>query len=573
MLDVVIKGGDVIDGTGSSRRRVDVGIKDGRIVEIGEIATEAARTIDATGKLVAPGFIDIHTHFDAQVFWDNALTPSPLHGVTTAIAGNCGFTIAPLSTDASDGEYLMRMLARVEGMPLETLRTGVPWNWTTTADYLNAIDGNIGINLGFMVGHSALRRVVMGSEAVGRESTPAELEQMKSLLRDGLDAGGLGFSSSYGRTHNDASGQPVPSRHASFHELIELSRVTGEFEGTGLEFIPQVGPVFDDWAVDLMADMSAAAKRPLNWNVLVVNHANIEESNAKLRAGDAAREKGGKVVALTIPISFGVRLSFNGGFVLDSMPGWEGPMFASRDEKLALLRDKSARAALNGKAQSPDNPMRGIANWSTKIIYDVVASENEQYRGRLIGDIATDQGRDAWDVLCDIVIADELHTSFGVPAAPETPEDWAARLDIWRDPRAIIGASDAGAHFDLFSTSNYATAMLQRAVREGAVLTYEEAIHRLTQQQADLYGIRDRGVIRNGAYADVIVIDPKTVGSGPTALRFDLPGDQARLYHDAIGIDYVFVNGEAIVENGELTSSRNGSILRSGADTFTPSLD
>lgn len=573
MLDVVIKGGDVIDGTGATRRRADVGLKDGRIVEIGAITTDAAQVVDATGRLVAPGFIDVHTHFDAQVFWDDALTPSPLHGVTTAIAGNCGFTIAPLSDDASDGEYLMRMLARVEGMPLETLRSGVPWNWRSTADYLDTLEGRVGINLGFMVGHSAIRRVVMGADATTREATADEMASMSRLLRDGLAAGGLGFSSSLGRTHNDADGRPVPSRHAAMSELIEFARICGEYEGTSLEIIPQVGPVFDDWAVDLMADMSSAAARPLNWNVLTVFASSSDQIEGKLRAGDVARVRGGKVVALTVPISFGVRLSFNGGFVLDAMPGWEGPMFAPRDEKLAMLRDPAARAALDAKAQDPSNPMLGVANWATKVIFDTVAPENEQYRGRTVGEIADETGRTPWDALCDIVVADELHTSFGTPVMPESDADWAARLDVWRDPRAVIGASDAGAHFDLFSTSNYATAMLQRAVRENQVLSFEEAIHRLTKVQADLYGLRDRGEVRIGAHADVIVIDPETVGTGPTSLRFDLPGDEGRLYHDANGIEHVFVNGRPIVTDGRLTEHRSGAILRSGRDTANPSLD
>ena len=573
MFDVIIRGGEVIDGTGATRRRADVAIRDGRVVEIGDVTAEAAEVIDATGKLIAPGFIDVHTHFDAQVFWDDALTPSPLHGVTTAIAGNCGFTIAPLSDDPSDGEYLMRMLARVEGMPLDTLREGVPWNWRSTAEYLDTLEGRTGINLGFMVGHSAMRRVVMGADATTREATPEEMSAMSALLRDGLDAGGLGFSSSLGRTHNDADGNPVPSRHAAMSELIEFARICGEYEGTSLEIIPQVGPVFDDWAVDLMADMSATAGRPLNWNVLTVSTGSIDQVEGKLRAGDVARAKGGKVVALTVPISFGVRLSFNGGFVLDAMPGWEGPMFASRDEKLAMLRDPVARARLDALAQDPSNPMLGVANWATKVIFDTVAPENQQFKGRTVGEIAEQTGRSPWDTLCDIVVADELHTSFGTPVIPETAADWSARLEVWRDPRAVIGASDAGAHFDLFSTSNYATAMLQRAVRENGVLTFEEAIHRLTKVQADLYGLRDRGVLRAGAHADVIVIDPNTVGTGPTALRFDLPGDEGRLYHDAHGVDHVFVNGKAIVRDGRLTEVRNGSILRSGRDTANPSLD
>src|ERR1700704_4372412 len=254
MYDILIRGGDLIDGTGSARRRADVGIQGDRIVAIGDLDDGAVETIDATGKVVAPGFVDVHTHYDAQVFWDGALTPSPLHGVTTALAGNCGFTIAPLSDDAADGDYLMRMLARVEGMPLESLREGVPWNWTSTAEYFDEIEGRLGINAGFMVGHSAMRRVVMGEESTAREAKPEELEAMQALLRDGLAAGAMGFSSSWARTHNDADGHMVPSRLASRDEIVELCSTVSEFPGTSLEFIPMVGP-FEPWAVELMAAM------------------------------------------------------------------------------------------------------------------------------------------------------------------------------------------------------------------------------------------------------------------------------------------------------------------------------
>ena len=573
MLDVVIKGGDVIDGTGSGRVRADVGIRGDRVVRIGSIDEPAERTIDATGRLVTPGFVDVHTHFDAQVFWDSGLTPSPLHGVTTALAGNCGFTIAPLSDDPDDGEYLMRMLARVEGMPLETLRTGVPWNWKSTADYFDRIDGDVGINLGFMVGHSAIRRIAMGPDASRREANPDELERMKALLRAGLEAGGLGFSTSYARTHNDPEGHMVPSRYAVTSELVELARTTGEYEGTGLEIIPQVGPAFDPWAVDLMADMSVAAQRPINWNILTVNQANVEQSEAKLAASDVARAKGGKVAALLMPISFGVRLSFASGFVLDAMPDWEGPMLLPRDEKLQLFRDNAARDALNAKAQSPENPLRMVANWGNKIIFDVVAPENQEYRGHTVGEIASEQGRDPWDVLCDIAVADELNTSFGSPTPPETDDDWKARVSMARDPRAVIGASDAGAHFDLLASFNYATGLLQHAVRERQLLSFEEAIHLLTQVQAELYGLRDRGVLREGSYADVLVLDPAEIGTEEVAMRFDLPGGAGRLYAESTGVDHVLVNGRPIVEDGKLTDQRPGTLLRSGRDTSTPSLD
>jgi N-acyl-D-aspartate/D-glutamate deacylase len=574
VLDVVIRGGEVIDGTGARRRRADVGIHGGRIARIGEVPEEAARTIDATGKLVTPGFIDVHTHFDAQVFWDPALSPSPLHGVTTAIAGNCGFTIAPLSDVLADRDYVQRMLARVEGMPLETLQAGVPWTWTSTAEYLDRIErAGIGINLGFMVGHSAIRRVVMGPEATRRESTPDELAAMQDVLRAGLEAGGLGFSSSYARTHNDDEGNMVPSRYASAHELVELARVTGEFEGTGLAIIPQLGAPFHRWAVDLMTDMSVAARRPINWNAMIVSAANLGDCLGKLAASDDARAKGGRIAALVMPLSAAPRLTFHTAVTLDAMPDWEAPMLAPRDERLALLRDPGARQALNAKAQTPENPLLSIANWATHRIYDTVNPDNEQYRGRIVGEIAAEQGRDAWDVLCDIAVADDLMTSFGPVAPTPTEEDWKARVAVIRDHRAVVGASDAGAHFDLLATFNYATGLLQAAVREHQLLSFEDAIHFMTQVQAELYGIRERGLLRDGWYADVVVLDPTTVASGDVTMRYDLPGGYGRLYADSRGIDHVLVNGEAIVRDGALTPARRGVLLRGGRDTSDPALD
>jgi N-acyl-D-aspartate/D-glutamate deacylase len=478
-----------------------------------------------------------------------------------------------LSDDPADGDYIQRMLARVEGMPLDTLKAGVPWNWVSTAEYFERIErAGIGINLGFMVGHSALRRVVMGPEATRRASTPDELAAMRDVLRAGLEAGGLGFSTSYARTHNDDEGNWVPSRYASTHELVELARVTGEFEGTGLTIIPQLGP-FEQWAVDLMTDMSVAAQRPVNWNAMIVNAANLPDCLGKLAAGDYARARGGRIAALVMPLSAVPRLTFNTAVTLDAMPDWEGPMLAPRDERLALLRDEAARAALNAKAQTPENPLRWIADWGTHCIYDVVNPDNEQYRGRIVGDIAAEQGRDAWDVLCDIAVADDLMTSFGPVAPTPTEEDWNARVAVIRDHRAVIGASDAGAHFDLLATFNYSTGLLQAAVRERPLMSFEDAVHLMTQVQAELYGIRERGLLRDGWHADVVVLDPTTVGTGDVIMRYDLPGDYGRLYADAIGVDHVLVNGAPIVRDGVLTERRPGALLRSGRDTTTPSLD
>jgi N-acyl-D-aspartate/D-glutamate deacylase len=314
MLDLVVRGGEVVDGTGAERRRADVGVRDGRVVEIGEIAEDAATTIDADGQIVAPGFVDIHTHYDAQVLWDPATTPSPLHGVTTIVGGNCGFTIAPI--EESEIDYLTKMLARVEGMPLESLLEGVKYDWRTFGEYLDRIDGTLAVNAGFLVGHSAIRRVVMGDDAIGNEANDEQMTRMSEVLAESLAAGGLGFSSSQATTHNDANGDPVPSRFATPDELIELSRVTGEHEGTTLEFIPHVG-AFEDQHRELMAEMSRAANRPLNWNVLVPNAANADYVASQLGASDYATERGGQVLALTVPDVMTTYLTFKAGFVLD----------------------------------------------------------------------------------------------------------------------------------------------------------------------------------------------------------------------------------------------------------------
>jgi N-acyl-D-aspartate/D-glutamate deacylase len=572
MLDLIIRGGDVVDGTGQPRRRADVGVQDGRIVEVGQIEADAGSVVDATGKVVTPGFVDVHTHYDAQAFWDSALSPSPLHGVTTVLAGNCGFSISPLPGDPADRDYLVRMLARVEGMPIEALHEGVDWSWRSTQDYLDSLEGALGVNAGFMVGHSAVRRTVMGPDASSRAATEAEVAAMERLVEESIEAGGIGFSSTWSRTHNDADGGMVPSRHGTREEVLALCRAVGRHPGTSLEFIPSIGP-FEPWAIDLMAEMSAQAGRPLNWNVLTVNAANAEQSREKLHPGDVARQRGAKVVALLMPITLGVRLNFQSGFVLDAIPGWEEAMLLPRSEKIALFGDRAARDRLNRAAQDPANPLPMLTNWSTKVIFDVVADENKPYVGRTVGEIASEQGRDAWDVLCDIALADELLTSFGTIPAPDSDEDWKVRCELITDRRTIVGASDAGAHLDLLASFNYTTILLDEAVRKRGLLSVEEAVHLLTDVPARLYGLVDRGRIQTDWKADLVVMDPRTVASDPVAMRYDLPGGAGRLYAGSSGVHHVFVNGTPIVSDGELTTQRGGTILRSGRDTRTPDLD
>jgi N-acyl-D-aspartate/D-glutamate deacylase len=564
VLDVKIAGGEVVDGTGAARRRADVGIKDGRVVEISEVEEPATRTIDASGLIVAPGFVDIHTHYDAQAFWDPALTPSPLHGVTTIVGGNCGFTIAPLA--ASEADYLMRMLARVEGMPLESLAEGVPWNWQSFGEYLDRLDGTLAVNAGFLVGHSALRRVVMGEAAVGEEAKPDHIEQMSALLAESLAAGGLGFSSSQAPTHNDGDGNPVPSRAANRDELISLARVVRDHPGTTLEFIPTVGAFADDH-VELMTDMSLAANRPLNWNVLVVG-AGADGYRDQLAASDRAAERGGRVLALTVPCVMQLHLNFRSGFLFDALPGWGPTMALPVDEKRAALADPAVRARLREAAEADSGLFGRLLRWDRLRIGQTSAPENDGLAGKTIGEIASERGQHPFDTLCDIAVADDLRTDLLPPSGGDDPESWKLRAGVWRDPRAVVGASDAGAHLDMLATFNYTTSLLA-ASRAHGLVPLEEAVHLLTDVQARLYGIRERGRIAEGWHADLVVFDERRVAPAPVEMRYDLPAGAGRLYAGAEGIEHVVVNGTEIVRGGELTGDRPGTLLRSDRDTDT----
>lgn len=571
MLDLIIRGGRVVDGTGAAARRADVGVADGRIVAIGAIADSARRIIDARDRIVSPGFIDVHNHIDAQAFWDPTLSPSPLHGVTSMFAGNCGFTIAPLNARAAD--YLMPMLARVEGMPLESLAAGVPWDWTSTAEFLDRFETGLAVNAGFMVGHSAIRRVVMDQAANEREATSAELTAMADLLRAGLAAGGIGFSSTWSTTHNDIDGNPVPSRWASADELIALARVCGEFEGTSLEMLPRAGGNVPSEADDvaLLTAMSVAARRPLNWNLLRVEADTLGFVDGKLDAGTTSVEQGGRIVALFMPEPLNVHLSFLTGVLLNSIKGWKETFALPHDERIRRLADPAARRQLFADAAS-DASKTKYTSWGTYLIVSTFSAKTARYAGRRVGDIAAEEGKEPFDALLDIIVADDLRTDFMNISVDEPAAIWKRRAEIATDPRVVVGGSDAGAHLDMITTHSYCTNMLANLVRTHQVLTLEAAVRELTSVPAALYGLRDRGTLTIGGAADIVVFDEDSVGSTLPTTRFDLPAGAGRLYTEATGIDSVIVNGNEIVHHGEITDARPGRLLRSGRDTRTPSL-
>jgi N-acyl-D-aspartate/D-glutamate deacylase len=571
MIDLRIRGGTVVDGTGAPGRVTDVAIRDGLVVDA-DPGERARRTVDADGLVVAPGFVDLHTHYDAQLFWDPTASPSTLHGVTTVIGGNCGFTLAPAGPDHAG--YLQRMMARVEGMPLAALDAGLAWDWTSYADWFNRLDGKLAVNAGFLVGHSALRRAVLGDAATAGPASAGQVEAMAGLLHDALDAGGLGFSSSQAPTHNDGEGRPVPSRHAERSELLALAGAVRRHPGTTLELIiPGCLGRFSDEEVDLLADVSLAGDRPVNWNVLGVAAANRENVEHQLDASSRARERGATVVALTLPHSMQIRLSFLTGFVLDGLPGWRETFALPPPERMRALADPAVRQRLAEGARSKEaGLLRGLAQWDRLELAETFSPHNGDLAGLTVGEVAARRGASpdaAFDVLLDVVIADELRTGLYPPTMAQSAEDWKLRSEVWLDPRAVIGGSDAGAHLDMMCGAIYSTSLLGEAVRDRQLLSLEEAVHQLTDIPARLYGLRRRGRLAPGWHADVVLFDPDRIGHQPIHTRDDLPGGASRLFAEAEGVSRVLVAGTEVTRDGQPTGDLPGTLLRSGRDTET----
>jgi len=567
MLDLVIRGGTVVDGSGAPARRADVGVRDGRVVAMGEVDEPATTVVDADGLLVAPGFVDLHTHYDAQLSWDPTASPSPLHGVTTVIGGNCGFSLAPAG--AEHARYLARMMARVEGMPIAALEH-LDWSWDSFGQWLAKLDGSIAVNAGFLVGHSAVRRVVMGEDAVGHVASEEQVRAMTEVLARSLEEGALGLSTSQAQTHNDGDGMPVPSRAASRDELEALCAVVSRHPGTTLELIvPGCINGFSEDEVDLMATLSLLADRPANWNVLGVSALNPDGLEHQLEASTSAATRGATVVALTLPHTMKLRLSFEPGAILDSLPGWSEMFTLPVPERMKVLSDPAERARLDAGAKSKEAGIIGaLARWENLVIDETFAPGNAAYEGRSVRDVARETGQEPFDALLDVVVADKLRTGLRPPIG-ESEADWELRAKVWQDPRTVVGGSDAGAHLDMMCGAIYSTSMLGDGVRARNLVSWEEAICQLTDVPARLYGLRERGRLAEGFWADIVVLDPERVGHGPERTRDDLPGGASRLYAEGIGIEHVIVNGEEIVRGGSFTGSLPGAVLRSGADTET----
>lgn len=567
--DLKIIDGRILDGTGAPAFEGNVGVKDGRVVAIGSVDGEARETIDAAGAVVAPGFIDCHTHYDAQLFWDPMLSPSVFHGVTTVLAGNCGFTLAPLSGRSEDADYLLAMLSRVEGMPLSSLEAAIKPDWTSFGEYLDAIDGKLAINTAFLVGHSALRRTVMGERAVGHEASPDELEAMKALLRHSLEEGGCGFSTTASITHSDHNGDPVPSRWASDEETVALSETLRDFPGTWLELLPPFDREKPERRLELPTRMSLAAQRPLNWNLIVVRSESPEMLDAMLEMGPHAARQGAKVYGLVPVVPIKSVVNFRTGQQLELLGGWHEFIHQPHESKIAAMKDSEIRSRLR-EGMETSYQHSGLPNCFENFKIEYLPSQkNAGWIGKYVSEYAEAAGRSAFDAVFDLAIEEDLSLSISPPGLGEDEESWRLRGEVWRDEYSLIGGSDAGAHLDSINTFAITTQLLGEAVRKRELFTLEEAVRRITSHLADRFGLTGRGRIAAGAVADLVIFDPDTIDCGPIEMRNDLPGDETRLYAESIGVHHVIVNGVPVAHGNEPTGRIGGRVLRGGRDTET----
>ena len=555
-LDVLIKNGTVVDGTGTRARRADVGIADGNIVEVGALSGNARRTIDAEGLVVAPGFIDPHTHYDAQICWDGATTPSSWHGVTSVVMGNCGVGIAPCRPGAR--EIAIRDLVNVEAIPFEVLNAGITWDWETFPQYMEAAERRKpALNLSFLAPLTPLRHYVMGEASMERAATAAETAQIKALLGEAMDAGAFGFSSTLLNQHLGYQGRPLACRNASREELKACCNALRSRGKGAIEFaMTRQIAVLEQPELELLDFMLEESRRPITFIAMFDRDDlpdALRESMAKVRPMIARGAR-----PQTSPLPLTRELTMRSPFAFGAFPSWKR-LFedTSKEAQAAVYRDPAFRSRFREDLKRPAS----FADWARITVHEVRSSELKRYEGRTVAEIAAERGVDGVDALLDVTLEDNLENEF-------TVQSWNTRADrmaeLLNDRSVLLGLGDGGAHLDMLCDSGYPTYVLGTWVRERRVLSLEEAVRRMTSDPADFFGMRDRGRLKAGQAADVVIFDPATVGSGGRPERlYDLPGGAKRMVMRSRGIETTLVNGEVTWEKGALTGASAGKVLRS----------
>jgi len=552
-FDLVIRGGTIVDGTGGPERLGDLAIRDGRIAAIGRVSGSARRVLDAEGAAVAPGFIDVHTHYDAQVFWDRMLTISPWHGVTSVIIGNCGFGVAP--TRPPHRDLMLRTLENVEGMSIEALRKGVgeDWPFETFPEFLDALDRlGSAIHVGAFIGHTPVRTWVMGEEAVQREATEDEIGEMRAIVAEALRAGAIGFATSKAPTHIGYDGNPVPSREAALAEITALARCLGE-AGRGV-FQATIGAGF---FLDELAAIQQACGRPVTWTALLGGMLGPDGHRGILAKTAEMHEQGIHVYPQVTPRPLMLEFQFSAPFPLASLPVMKRVFAASLEGKHAIYREPGFREEL---ARALDASWFGRSFRTMQVTH---APHDASLVERQVGEIADERGVHPVAMALDAALESDLAARFRI-AILNTDE--RATAELLRDHSTILGLSDAGAHASQLCDAGAATDLLGRWVREKQVLPLAEAVQRLTSEPARVFGLHDRGCLAEGMVADVTVFEPETVGCGPLRRVWDFPAGADRLVADAYGIRAVIVAGTPIREEGrdvvDPTGPLPGRVLR-----------
>jgi N-acyl-D-amino-acid deacylase len=568
MYDLLIINGVVVDGTGIPGRYADVAVRDGIIVAIGRLKGALAhRVLDAQGLLVTPGIVDAHTHYDPQITWDPLCDTAALHGVTTVAAGNCGFSVAPCRTD--DHAYIAQVFARVEGMELDSL-SNVDWDFETFEEFLATREGRLGVNLGMYIGHSAIRRWVMGDASYERAGTDAEVDAMAAIVTGAMDAGALGVSSSHAPTHLDLADRPVPSRLADLDELRALADAQGETGRGSFAYAPQSAVEgIDAQDRDLLIELAGRSGAP----VITQGLGGRSKVDAPSQAWNESRDFLDRSARLGSPVfSLLMTRPLNGPFtVLDGssryegVPLWNELMNADPSEKRRLLADPEHRARLREAIDEPNrDPARGSTLpppfWESLRVSATTSPTNLGFEGRNIGAIAQESGRHPADVLFDISIADDLGTVFHW--SNETPA-WRELLkEVQRHPQMIVGVSDGGAHLDRDDGQEWPSHFLSTWWREERVWRLEEAVRQVTAIPAAILGLHDRGIVAVGRPADLYLFDPHTIGVGTCRREADAVTASPRFRAVPRGAVATIVNGVVVVEHGEPTGARPGTVVR-----------
>ena len=554
--DLLIKNGRVVDGSGMPSFRADVGIKDGKIAEIGKLSSPAAKTIDADGRAVSPGFIDNHCHYDAQITWDPLCTFSCDHGATSVVFGNCSLSLAPVRKGKE--ERLCEFLSYVEAIPMEVLKT-LEFTWESFPEYLDQMDHHLGVNVGNLVGHTAVRYYVMGDECQKRTATDDEIGQMQDLVRDAMTAGALGLSVSRNQGHYDPQGVHIPALWADEKEIFALGDVLREM-GTGL--IQSGGGNGAEMKDGLMSRLSEATGRTVVYNNLSQSARRPDQWHQQMKRIDETVAQGIRAFPMCTPNRITDYFTMRNTQEFRGLPVWHPISLSSPEDMLKAYADPETRKKLHEEAvEFKGGPAIGLSRnwWDYMELQTAVLPKNKPLEGKTLGEIAKAQGKGIIDCFLDLAIEENLDTEW---LHGEINVDDEAVAKILTYPNAVIGLSDGGAHVQFQSGYGFSTRLLGEWVREKGILTLEQAVRRLTFESASIFGLHDRGLLRPGMVADIVIFDPNTVKPLPLEVLHDFPTGAKRIKEPAQGIHMTIVNGQVLLDEGKHTGALPGRVLR-----------